>query len=288
MKVSTADLLVDNRAAHGEGPVWKDDILYWVDLTACRLHTWTPGDRAVRDFQFAEPVCAVAPLAGGYALIAFAKRLARVNLTDLSREEICPVEPDLPDNRCNDGKPDPSGRFWVGTMSVDGSVEGAGSLYRLDDGARLTRVLDHLTIPNGMGWSPDHGTMYFIDSPTREIWAFDFDPEDSSITDRRTVVGVPDGLGIPDGMTVGADGTLWVAHWGAGCICQWCPRSGELLHRIDTGCPHTSSCCFGGEDGRRLFITTSRLGLDTPTPSSGSLFQINPLDEPISIQSLTL
>jgi sugar lactone lactonase YvrE len=273
MKVSQADLLIDNRASHGEGPVWSDGILYWVDLTACRLHAWRSEDGSVRDFQFDEPVCAVAPLAEGRLFIAFAKRLAFVNLADLSCEEICRMEPDLPSNRCNDGKMDPAGRFWVGTMSDDGSVVGAGSLYRLDEDGQLTRVLDQLTIPNGMGWSLDHRTMYFIDSPTREIWAFDFNPADSSITNRRTVVRVPEGLGIPDGMTVGADGTLWVAHWGAGCVCQWCPRSGELLHRIDTGCPHTSSCCFGGKDGRQLFITTSRLGLPRPTPSSGSLFQ---------------
>jgi sugar lactone lactonase YvrE len=288
MKVSKADLLVDNRATHVEGPIWADGILYWVDLTACRLHAWRSADGSVRDFQFAEPVCAVAPLAEERLLVAFAKRLAFVNLTDLSCEEICRVEPDLPDNRCNDGKMDPSGRFWIGTMSNDGSVVGAGSLYRLDKGSHLTRVLDHLTIPNGMGWSPNHGTMYFIDSPTHEIWAFDFDPTDSSITNRRTVVSVPDSLGIPDGMTVGADGTLWVAHWGAGCICQWCPQSGKLLHRINTGCPHTSSCCFGGEDGRQLFITTSRHGLPSPNTLSGSLFHIGPFNEPTSLQSLNL
>jgi len=276
-QTSHAELIIDNRAGHGEGPVWDADFLYWVDLTACRLHSWKPGAGKVRDYQFQEPVCAVAPVADGRLLIAFAKRLAYVNLANLSIEEICKVEPEITGNRCNDGKMDPAGRFWIGTMSDDGSVEGAGALYRLDEGGRLTRVLDHLTVSNGMGWSHDSQTMYFIDSPMREIWAFDFDSTDSSIRNRRTVVRVPDDLGVPDGMTVGTDGTLWVAHWGAGCVCQWGPKSGLLLQRVDTGCPHTSSCCFSAEG--HLYITTSRLGLDAVAlaahPRSGGLYRHN-------------
>ncbi len=275
MNTESAELLVNIQASHGEGPVWANGVLYWVDLTGCRLHSWRASDGTVRDFQFTEPVCAVSPLADGRLLIAFAKRLAYVNLADLSCEEICQVEPDLPGTRCNDGKMDPAGRFWIGTMSKDGSVQGAGSLYRLDEGRQLTRVLNQLTISNGMGWSLDSRAMYFIDSPTREIWAFDFDSSDSSICNRSTVVRVPDGLGVPDGMEVGRDDTLWVAHWGAGCVCQWCPKSGVLLQRVDTGCPHTSSCCFSDEG--HLYITTSRLGLDEAAlkahPQSGGLLR---------------
>ena len=271
----SAELLVDNQASHGEGPVWEDGVLYWVDLTGCRLHAWTAADGTVRDFQFHEPVCAVTPVAKNRLLIAFAKRLAYVNLTDLSIEEICKVESEIEGNRCNDGKMDPSGRFWIGTMSNSGSVEGAGALYRLDKGGHLTRMLNGLTISNGMGWSRDQKTMVFIDSPTREIWAFDFDPSDSSIRNRRTVVTVPDDLGVPDGMSMADDDTLWVAHWGAGCVCQWCPRTGNLLRRVETGCPHTSSCCLGDEG--YLYITTSRLGLDEASlaahPRSGGLFR---------------
>ena len=280
-----AELLIDNRATHGEGPVWDpaNAVLYWVDLTGCRLHSWKPGAEKERDFQFQEPVCAVAPVAEGRLLVAFAKRLAYVNLSDLSIEEICKVEPDLPGNRCNDGKMDPSGRFWIGTMSNDGSIEGAGALYRLDEGGQLTRVLDRLTIANGMGWSSNQRTMYFIDSPTREVWAFDFDPADSSITNQRTVIKVPGHLGIPDGMAVAEDNTLWVAHWGASCVCQWCPLTGDVLAVVETGCRHTSSCCFGGEKGRKLFITTSRLGIEPKrleeAPLSGSLFQFSPPDQ---------
>ena len=285
MKASVyqAELLVDNRATHGEGPVWDDanQVLYWVDMIACRLHSRKPGEGKELTYQFQEPVCAVTPIAQDRLLVAFAKRLAYVRLSDLSIEEICKVEPELPGNRCNDGKMDPSGRFWIGTMSGDGSVAGAGSLYRLDEDGTLTRVLDQLTISNGMGWSANMRTMYFIDSPACEVRAYDFDPSDSSITNRRTVVSVPDGLGIPDGMEVGPDGMLWVAHWGAGCVCQWCPQSGRLLQRVDTGCPHTSSCCLSDEGD--LYITTSRLCLDEATlaahPRSGGLFRHKPINK---------
>lgn len=136
-------------------------------------------------------------------------------------------------------------------------------------------VLDGLTIANGMGWTADARTMFFIDSPTREVCAFDFDPANSSISNRRTAVRVPDELGLPDGMCVARDNTIWVAHWGAGCVCRWDPRSGDLIEQITTGCPHTSSCCLG--PGGRLYITTSQLGLDEASlaaaPMSGRLFK---------------
>jgi sugar lactone lactonase YvrE len=264
-------------AAHGEGPVWDvaSNRLFWVDLTGGKLHALHPETGAVETRDFAEPVCAVAPFAGGRLLVAFAKRLAWVDrASGTVTADVCEVEPQKPGNRCNDGKLDPAGSFWIGTMSNDGSVPGAGALYRLD-GERLVPVLDGLTIANGMGWAADARTMFFIDSPTREVWAFDFDPADSSIANRRTVVHVPDELGFPDGMCVAPDDTIWVAHWGAGCVCRWDPRTGAMLEQVITRCPHTSSCCLG-PDGT-LFITTSQLGLDeqalAAAPLSGRLFR---------------
>lgn len=281
MTARMARLLVDNRAEHGEGPIWDTarDRLLWVDLTGGKLHALDPRTGAVETREFAEPVCAAAPHADGRLLVAFAKRLAWVDWD--SGEVVEPVgvvEPELPDNRCNDGKLDPAGRFWIGTMSNGGAVAGAGALYRLETDGRLTRVLDGLTIANGLDWSADRRTMYFIDSPVREVWAFDYDPADSSITNRRVVVRVPEELGVPDGMCLAPDGTLWVAHWGAGCVCRWDSVSGQLLDQAVTGCPHTSSCCLG-PDGS-LYLTTSRLGLDdaalAAAPHSGGLFVLRP------------
>jgi sugar lactone lactonase YvrE len=276
MKHQASSLCPDVVAAHGEGPVWDEasNRLFWVDVTGCQLHAYVEPDGTVETRFFSEPVCAVAPFPGGQLLVAFAKRIAWVDWkTGEITSTVCEVEPQKPGNRCNDGKLDPAGRFWIGTMSGDGSVPGAGALYRLD-GERLVPVLEGLTIANGMGWTADARTMFFIDSPTREVWAFDFNAKDSSITNRRTVVRVPEDLGFPDGMCVAPDDTIWVAHWGAGCICRWNPLTGEMLEKIVTGCPHSSSCCLG-QDGL-LFITTSRLGMPESAlrsaPQSGSLF----------------
>lgn len=276
MKPESATLLCSHLSDHGEGPVWSNvhNRLLWVDLTGCALHTLNPTNGEVTSKVFSEPVCAAVPHADGRLLVAFAKRIAWV---DWDSGEItgyvCEVEPEIPGNRCNDGKLDPAGRFWVGTMSNEGTVGGAGSLYRLD-GKQLVRVLDNLTIANGMGWTSDARKMFFIDSRTREVWTFDFDVSDSSISNRRTVIRVPGEFGFPDGMCVTPDDTIWVAHWGAGCVCHWDPATGQMLHQVRTGCPHTSSCCLG-PDGR-LYITTSRLGLDQATlrsvPLSGALF----------------
>lgn len=272
-----ATAVAGTAADHGEGPFW-DPVrhrLFWVDMMAGKLHSFDPAAGRNETRQFAEPVCAVAPQADGRLLVAFAKRLAWVDWDSGASETIVAVEPDRPANRCNDGKLDPAGRFWIGTMD-HGATAGAGALYRLDDGGVLTKVLDGLSIANGLGWTADARTMFYIDSLARAVWAFAFDPATSTLGDRRTAVAVPPGLGLPDGMTVAPDDTIWVAHWGAGCVCRWDPTTGALLEQVATGCPHTSSCAFGGDDGHRLFITTSRMGLAeaalAAAPHSGALF----------------
>jgi sugar lactone lactonase YvrE len=245
-----------------------------------QLHALDPASGAVESKSFPDLVCAIAPTGSARLQVAFAKELAWVDWPSGVPTPIVAVEPDLPGNRCNDGKRDPAGRFWIGTMSRSGEGVGAGALYRLENDGTLTRVLSGLTIANGMTWSPDQRTMYFIDSPTREVWAFDFDPADSAISNRRTVVRVPESLGWPDGITIDDKGNLWVAHWGAGCVARWEARSGRLLETIATDCPHTSSCCFGGVDERDLYITTSQLGLSATelarAPHSGCLFRVVP------------
>lgn len=273
--MTATQLPIDIICAHGEGPVWDSfrQRLLWVDLTGCKLHAYDPGTGAAETRAFDEPVCAVAPHNDGRLLVAFAKRIAWVDWnTGHILETVCEIEPDRPGNRANDGKLDPAGRFWIGTCSIDCDVPGAGSLYRLDQSS-LTPVLDGLTIANGLGWSADRRTMFYIDTPTREIWAFDFDPSDSSITNRRTAARVPESMGYPDGMCVAPDDTLYVALWGGGCVGHWDPADGRLLETIETGCPHTSSCCLAS-DGT-LYITTSRLGLDEQAlavaPRSGQL-----------------
>ncbi len=279
-----AKLHLDTRSLLGEGPIWdpNSNHLYWVGITDCRLHAQDVQTGEHREFAFDEFVCAVSPCDDGRLLVALAKRLVFFEPLTGQLEDICAVEPELPDNRCNDGKRDPAGRFWIGTMARTGeNKQGLGSLYRLD-GSQLICVLNDLTISNGMGWSPDARTMYFIDSPRREVWAFDFDPADSSLSNQRTIIRTPESLGVPDGMTVGPDGSLWIAQWGGACVNQWDAQTGELLCRIETGCPHTTSCCLT-PDGN-LYITTAREGMSSEdleaAPGSGGLFQLKNLISP--------
>lgn len=282
--MTQAEHIAGPRCLHGEGPIWSPfhQRLFWLDQHGCQIHALDPISGAVDSRRFPNSICAVAPTSSSRLLAAFAKELAWVDWPSALVTGITPVEPCDSGTRCNDGKRDPAGRFWIGTMSREGDVKGAGSLYRLEDDGRLSRVLTGLTIANGLDWSADGTTMYFIDSPTREIWAFDFDQVRSGISNRRTVVRVPEALGWPDGMTIASDGTIWVAHWGAGCVARWNPINGQLLDRIDTGCPHTSSCAFAGSDGRDLYITTSQLGLPPDSllsaPLSGSLFRARNVD----------
>ncbi len=157
---------------------------------------------------------------------------------------------------------------------------GAGSLYRLDTDLSVHRVLGDVTVSNGLAWSFDRRTLYYIDSPTRVVSAFDYDDEAGTITGRRVAVTVPEELGSPDGMTIDSEGKLWVAHWGAGAVCRWDPDGGHLLEKIDVPAAHTTSCAFGGEDLGDLYITTARSGRSREDleaqPLAGGLFRVRP------------
>jgi sugar lactone lactonase YvrE len=181
-----------------------------------------------------------------------------------------------PDLRFNDGKCDPSGRMWAGTMALDERRD-AGALYRFDPDGRIHRMLDDVTISNGLDWSASGATMYFIDSPTRTIDVFDFELTGGNIRNRRTFVRIPRGEGVPDGMTVDADGYVWVALWGGGAVHRYAPDGCcDTVVRVPTRYP--TSCAFGGPDLGDLYITTAHVKL-TPQeraeqPHAGGVFMV--------------
>ncbi len=242
----------------GEGPLWAADQerVYWVDIKGQRLNTLNP-DGSIESFQMDEAVCAVARAGEDQLLVALAKRIVLTDLRGQIRSTIIELESHLTDNRCNDGKVDPAGRFWVGTMNQQ-AQPGGGSLYRLDASGKLERILSGLTIPNGLAWSGDHKTMYYIDSPTSEVWAFDFDPGDSSIRNHRTVIKIHPDMGIPDGMAIDSKDRLWIAHWGDGMVRCWNPADGSHLESISIGSALSTSCCFGGWNLDELYITSAK------------------------------
>ena len=235
-----------------EGPRWDalGRRLLWVDIEGCRLHIYENGeDRAI---GLDAMVGAAAPTSAGTVLVALADRLALVDLADESVQTLVPL-PHGPNVRANDGACDAAGRFWIGTMGLD-HTPGAGALYRYD--GRLQRVLDGVTLSNGIGWSREDTRMYYIDSTAQRVDSFDFELASGRVDDRRPFVSIDRSDGIPDGLTVDDEGGVWVALYGGSCVRRY-DEGGHLDAVLEVPAENVTSCCFGGDDGRSLFVTTA-------------------------------
>jgi sugar lactone lactonase YvrE len=274
-------LELDARATLGEGPSWdaSSGQLIWVDIEGCMLHRYSPqtGEDEARQLDQMIGV-AVKRHSGGY-VVGLANGF---HYYDPDRDSLTPVadpEEDLPDNRFNDGKCDPEGRFWAGTMALS-QDEGKGSLYCLHLDGTVEKKLDSVTISNGLDWSLDERTMYYIDTPTRRVTAFDYHRDSGRIENPRTVIQIPEGMGDPDGMTLDAEGMLWIALWGGSTVGRWNPDNGDLIARIDMPVSQPTSCTFGGADLETLFITSARSGLSEEElesqPQAGGVFSCRP------------
>ena len=259
----------------GEGPRWDGATrrLLWVDIEAGALHLFDPSRADDRAIPLGSRVGAAAPTETGGVLVALADRLAVVDLDDESVRTLVKI-PHGDGLRLNDGACDPAGRFWVGSMALDYAA-GAGALYRYSRAGGLERVLDAVTISNGLGWSPDGGTMYYVDSMTYRVDRFDFDPSTGGVSDRRPFVAIERGAGIPDGLAVDHEGGIWVALWGRGALRRYSP-GGELERVLDVPTDNVTACCFGGDDGCSLYVTTASVDLDADQrrrqPQAGSVF----------------
>ena len=190
---------------------------------------------------------------------------------------LVPLEADLLANRTNDGACDARGRLWVGTMALDERSPSA-ALYRVDADLRVTRVLAGTTISNGLGWSPDGARFYFIDSQTRRVDVFAFDPETGALGERRPLVTVDVDGAVPDGMAVDAEGCLWVALHGGWGLNRY-TAEGELLEEVRLPVAKVTSCCFGGPGLRHLYVTTRRESLSeaelAQQPLAGALLRLD-------------
>ncbi|MDQ6857770.1 MAG: SMP-30/gluconolactonase/LRE family protein [Chloroflexota bacterium] len=277
MRGIAAELVLDAQAMVGEAALWdhRVDRLLWCDIPAGEIHEFDPGTGTDAARAVGQPVGAIGlRSAGGYVL---AVRDGFAELTDGRFAMLADVERDRFDARMNDGKVDPAGRFWAGTMALD-SRPGAGSLYRIDARHEVQRMLGDLTISNGMAW-PDERRMYFIDSAAGGVDVFDLDAVSDSIANRRRVIDIPGTLGVPDGMTLDADGMLWVAVWDGGVVRRYRP-DGALDAEIRMPVSQPTSCAFGDRDLGTLYITTARDEL-TPAeasaePHAGALFACRP------------
>jgi len=272
-----AELLLDAKAELAEGPCWLADRerLLWVDIMAGHVHVLDPATGDDRVVEVGQPVGAAVPADDGRVALAVRDGFALLDLDDGRVETIAGVELERSGNRMNEGKCDSAGRFWAGTMALD-VRRGAGALYRLDAGRRVERMVDGVSISNGLGWSLDDRRMYFIDTLEDRIDIFDFDLATGAIANRRPFAAI-EGAGHPDGMTVDAEGCLWVALWGGGRIVRFLP-DGTEAGGVEVPASQTSSCCFGGPDLMDLYITTAwqHLPPERREPHAGSLFRCRP------------
>jgi sugar lactone lactonase YvrE len=260
-KSLVAELLIDARATIGEGPIWDEtrQRLLWVDIPKNHVHFFDPSSGASATKDLGQPVGAVAICSGGGLIAALRDGFGFLPADSDRILDFIEVEKDKPANRMNDGKCDCMGRFWAGTMATD-HTPAAGTLYRLErsgSGFTLLPMLDGITIANGLDWSPDNKRMYYIDSATQRIDMFDFDAERGTLSGRRPFVEIPASEGLPDGMTLDAEGCVWVALFQAGKVRRYSP-SGTIDMEVRVPVSLVTSCAFGGRDLESLYITTAR------------------------------
>ena len=277
--MSTIECVYDVKAIVGEGPCWHDNKLYWIDIEGHIVHIHDPKTGTNKEFNVGQRIGTLAPKASGGLLLALHNGIASLDLDTGDVTPICDPEADLPDNRFNDGKCDPAGRFFAGTMPMG---DGMGALYLFDHDMSYTRVRSHVKCSNGLAWTSDQKTMYYIDTSTMQVDAYDYDMETSAISNPRGIVIFTEGMGVPDGMTIDVEDMIWVAHWGGWGVSRFNPATGECLQKIELPCAQVTACAFGGDNMDELYITTAKAGLDDDEisnnqPSAGSLFKKKPI-----------
>jgi sugar lactone lactonase YvrE len=279
LKTSKPQLLLDAQAELGEGPFWDSaqNSLGWLDILKGRLHRYHPDTGRDEFIELGQPVGCAAPCRTGRLILGLKNGLAFFDRETQQLDWIAHPEPDLPNNRFNDGKCGPDGRFLAGTMDM-GEQNPSGALYSLSPDGTFRTLKKDVRISNGLAWSADGKTLYYIDTPTREIMAYEYDLASGAIANPRVVVRVPEKLGWPDGMTSDRQGRLWVALWGGAALTVWDAEKGQLLEKIDFPAKNITSCAFGGSRQDTLYVTSARIGLDgaglTAFPASGGLFRM--------------
>lgn len=269
---TSAECVAEIPALIGEGPLWleTEQRLLWLDIAGRRLHVHDPAGGGDAVVELERRVGCIASRAVGGLVAATEDGFALLDPSTGALTLIAPVIAGDPALRMNDGRCDPRGRFWAGTMAYD-TTAGAGCLFRLDADHTVQRILEGVTVSNGIDWTLDERTMYFIDSFAYGIDAFDYDANSGTVSNRRRFVDVandttvPTGFTVPDGLALDAADNLWVAIHGRGEVHCFDPR-GRLQHVVQVGAESVTSVAFGGSDLGDLFITAA----------AGSLFRCRP------------
>lgn len=259
-----------------EGPVWsqRDKRLYWVDILAPSVSRFDPVSRTNEEVSFPRLVSAIVPRRRGGLLALTQEGLEEFDFASATLRPLVDPEADIPDNRFNDGKCDRKGRLWTGSMRLDAS-KASGSLYAIGGNLQWKRMASGFTVANGLDWSPDGRTFYFVDSVPGRIYAYEFDMAAGTIGERRVFAEIAPDAGRPDGIAVDSEGFVWCAIWDGWCVRRYAP-DGRTDREIRLPVPRPTSVAFGGDDLKTLFITTARIRLPSralaEAPFSGGLF----------------
>ncbi|MGI8700180.1 MAG: SMP-30/gluconolactonase/LRE family protein [Nocardioidaceae bacterium] len=279
-EAAEVELVLDSGAEVGESPVWdveRGDLL-WVDIPRGLIHRLDPATGRDEVLSVGQPVGSVGLRASGGLVIALRDGFGLLGAGSAEVRIVARVEVDRPGNRMNDGKCDRAGGFWAGTMAVD-ETPNAGAVYRLDTELQVRQVMSNATMPNGLDWSLDDRTQYYVDSLDGGIDMFDYDPERALPTNRRRLVDVSPVNGVPDGLTIDAEGFIWVALWGGSALHRYAP-DGRLDTVVEFPVTQVTSCTFGGSDLDELYVTTAAEGLEGEDlrcqPLAGGVFRFRP------------
>jgi sugar lactone lactonase YvrE len=237
----------------GEGPVWWRGALYFVDIEGHRVHRYDPASGEEKTWDVGQRVGTVVPRESGGLVIAGDHGLFFLDEITGLLTAIADPEADKPDNRFNDGKCSPDGRFFAGTISLVKKT-GDARLYRLDLDLTLHEAFGPVTNSNGIAWSADGATVFYIDTPRREVLAFDY--TNGQLRNMRSVISTAGLDASPDGMAIDASGHLWIAFCHGGCVVCYDPVTGNELRRVELPCLETTACAFGGPDLADLYVTT--------------------------------
>jgi sugar lactone lactonase YvrE len=257
----------------GEGPLWHNDRLLYVDIESHKICVYDPSTGAEKSWDVGQRVGVVVPRASGGLVWAGDSGFHFLDESTGLSTAIGDPEPELPDNRFNDGKCDPAGRFWAGSICLKKRQEAA--LYCLHQDLRIEKKFSPVTNSNGIVWTRDGSIMYYIDTPSKKIRAFDFDVSTSAISGERVIWDTSEDATSPDGMTIDSQDRLWVAFCHGGKVICYDPATRSVQQQIDFPCIETTACAFGGPDLGDLYVTTGlKPGLDEPL--AGRLFVCRP------------
>jgi len=263
----------------GESPVWsaRESALYWVDITAPRIHRWDPASGVRQHWPMPAAVGSIGLRERGGMVVALRSGFHLFDPRSGALTFLENPEPYVPTNRLNDGKVSPEGRFWAGTMDDRPERAPTGSLYRLDADHRCTHVVEGIRVSNGLAWSPDGRTLYRSDSRGAAIFRHAYDPDSGALGAQETFVAMRPEWGRPDGAAVDVEGCYWSCGIGMGRINRFDP-DGRLVSYIALPVTHPTMPCFAGPDLKTLYVTSLREGLAAPelerTPLAGALFRI--------------